>query len=152
MEPNNSPRSLGVFMLRLPAPAVILWLLFLYYTFPSLFFFFFQAVSEWWNSVKNGKHMGRVKHASVSVCGCVLNSGQCVSARVGALVFKYLCLCSLRVFMFPNFCKCLFNQLCFCPWIYVGACVWKVELRGHSEHTTLTPPHTHKHTHTLSHS
>lgn len=31
MEPNNSPRSLRVFMLRLPAPAVIPWLLFLYY-------------------------------------------------------------------------------------------------------------------------
>lgn len=31
MEPNNSPRSLRVFMLRLPAPAVIPCLLFLYY-------------------------------------------------------------------------------------------------------------------------
>lgn len=73
MEPNNSPRSLGVFMLRLPAPAVILWLLFLYYNskppfifFVKYFFFFWQALSERRNS-KSWKHtwwMKRVRSDS----------------------------------------------------------------------------------------
>lgn len=65
MEPNNSPRSLGVFMLHLPAPAVILWLLFLFYIFKSFSFIylFFEAVSERLNS-QNRKHMGWVKCAS----------------------------------------------------------------------------------------
>lgn len=54
MEPNNSPRSLGVFMLRLPAPAVILWLLFLYYNSkPPTFFSFFWAGSEWKDETVN---------------------------------------------------------------------------------------------------